>query len=69
MTIKFIHPGKEVAKDAAKITEINKSYGLVPRENKKDNRSIEQTLNDIRAKKKQKQKLRSRITMRLSCKS
>jgi len=46
--------GKEVAKDAAKITEINKAYGLVPRENKKDNRSIEQTLNDIRAKKKQK---------------
>lgn len=44
--------GKEVAKAGAKVTEINKQYGLVPRENKKDHRSIEQTLNDIRAKKK-----------------
>ena len=51
---KMSSPGKEVAKDGAKATEINKQYGLVPRENKKDHRSIEQTLNDIRAKKKQK---------------
>ena len=42
------------AKDAARKTQMNKQYGFVPSENKKDHRSIEQTLADIRAKKKQK---------------
>ncbi|XP_076633686.1 sperm-associated antigen 7 homolog [Colletes latitarsis] len=43
--------GKEAALEAAKKTEANSSYGCVPSENKKDQRSIEQTLADIRAKK------------------
>lgn len=59
--------GQDAALDAAKKTETNKSYGfgkfdgklmrllyvvfLVPSENKKDVRSIEQTLADIKAKK------------------
>ena len=46
--------GKESAKDAARITSTNKQYGFVPSENKKDQRSIEQTLADIKAKKKKK---------------
>jgi len=46
--------GKETAKDAARITSTNKQYGFVPSENKKDQRSIEQTLADIQAKKKKK---------------
>ncbi|XP_043266369.1 sperm-associated antigen 7 homolog [Venturia canescens] len=44
--------GKESALEAARKTEANSSYGFVPSENKKDQRSIEQTLADIRAKKK-----------------
>lgn len=43
--------GTEVAKDAARKTETNKQYGFVPSENKKDHRSIEETLADIRKKK------------------
>lgn len=43
--------GQDAALDAAKKTETNKSYGFVPSENKKDVRSIEQTLADIKAKK------------------
>ncbi|KAK1116518.1 hypothetical protein K0M31_018981 [Melipona bicolor] len=44
--------GKEAALAAARKTEANNSsYGCVPSENKKDQRSIEQTLADIRAKK------------------
>ncbi|XP_011172028.1 sperm-associated antigen 7 homolog [Solenopsis invicta] len=43
--------GKEAALEAARKTEANSSYGCVPSENKKDQRSIEQTLADIRAKK------------------
>ncbi|EFA03121.1 sperm-associated antigen 7 [Tribolium castaneum] len=43
--------GQEAALEAAKKTETNKSYGFVPSENKKDVRSIEQTMADIRAKK------------------
>ncbi|XP_065206920.1 sperm-associated antigen 7 homolog [Planococcus citri] len=43
--------GLESAKDAAKKTGINKQYGFVPSENKKDSRSIEQTLADIQKKK------------------
>ncbi|XP_039283594.1 sperm-associated antigen 7 homolog [Nilaparvata lugens] len=46
--------GTEVAKDAARVTQTNKSYGFVPSENKKDVRSIEQTLADIQSKKRQK---------------
>ncbi|KAK9295215.1 hypothetical protein QLX08_010369 [Tetragonisca angustula] len=44
--------GEEAALAAARKTEANSSYGCVPSENKKDQRSIEQTLADIRAKKK-----------------
>lgn len=44
--------GQDAALKAARKTETNKSYGFVPSENKKDNRSIEQTMADIRAKKK-----------------
>ncbi|XP_008487907.1 sperm-associated antigen 7 [Diaphorina citri] len=43
--------GLESAKEAAKKTETNKQYGFVPSANKKDQRSIEQTLADIRKKK------------------
>ncbi|XP_045472130.1 sperm-associated antigen 7 homolog [Harmonia axyridis] len=46
--------GQEAALDAAKNVGANKSYGIVPSENKKDVRSIEQAMADIRAKKKQK---------------
>ncbi|KAJ8975840.1 hypothetical protein NQ317_001237 [Molorchus minor] len=46
--------GQDAALEAAKKTETNKSYGFVPSENKKDIRSIEQTMADIRAKKRQK---------------
>ncbi|XP_011305141.1 sperm-associated antigen 7 homolog [Fopius arisanus] len=43
--------GKESALEAARKTVSSSSYGVVPSENKKDQRSIEQTLADIRAKK------------------
>ncbi|CAG9859374.1 unnamed protein product [Phyllotreta striolata] len=46
--------GQDAALEAAKKTVTNKSYGFVPSENKKDVRSIEQTMADIRAKKQQK---------------
>lgn len=46
--------GKESGKDAAKITTPNKQFGFVPSQNKRDIRTIEQALADIRAKKKQK---------------
>ncbi|XP_019867000.1 sperm-associated antigen 7 homolog [Aethina tumida] len=46
--------GQEAALDAAKKTETNQSYGFVPSKNKKDSRSIEQTMADIKAKKRQK---------------
>ncbi|CAB3360659.1 Hypothetical predicted protein [Cloeon dipterum] len=46
--------GKESALDAAKKTVTNKQYGFVPAENKKDQRSIEQTLADMRERKRQK---------------
>uniref|UniRef100_A0A6B2E9X4 R3H domain-containing protein n=1 Tax=Phlebotomus kandelakii TaxID=1109342 RepID=A0A6B2E9X4_9DIPT len=49
---KYVHLiGEKAALEAAKKTETNKSYGFVPSENKKDLRSIEQTLSDIQAKK------------------
>uniref|UniRef100_A0A0K8S6I7 R3H domain-containing protein n=1 Tax=Lygus hesperus TaxID=30085 RepID=A0A0K8S6I7_LYGHE len=43
--------GLEAARDAARITQTNKQYGFVPSENKKDHRSIEETLADIQRKK------------------
>lgn len=43
--------GQEAAIDAAQKTNMNKSYGEVPSENKTDLRSIEQTMADIKAKK------------------
>ncbi|OXU21981.1 hypothetical protein TSAR_006752, partial [Trichomalopsis sarcophagae] len=43
--------GKEAALEAAKKTEANSNYGCVPSQNKKDQRSIEQTLADIKEKK------------------
>ncbi|CAB3977017.1 sperm-associated antigen 7 [Paramuricea clavata] len=46
--------GKESGKDSARLTVTNNTFGCVPSENKKDVRSIEETLNDIRAKKRQK---------------
>ncbi|GAB6018567.1 Sperm-associated antigen 7 [Chamberlinius hualienensis] len=47
--------GREAAKDAEKIiVNPNRQFGFVSSENKRDLRSIEQTLADIRAKKKQK---------------
>lgn len=44
--------GDEAAKDAAKQTHANRSYGFVPSENKRDRRTVEQVLADARAKKK-----------------
>lgn len=49
--------GQEAAIDAAQKTNMNKSYGEVPSENKKDLRSIEQTMADIKAKKVKKAEL------------
>lgn len=43
--------GQDAALEAARKTETNISYGFVPSKNKKDIRSIEQTLADIQAKK------------------
>ncbi|XP_013116019.1 sperm-associated antigen 7 [Stomoxys calcitrans] len=43
--------GQDAALEAARKTETNVSYGFVPSKNKKDVRSIEQTLADIQAKK------------------
>ena len=57
--------GKEAALEAARKTEANSSYGCVPSENKKDQRSIEQTLADIRAKKR---KLEEASAEAASCK-
>ncbi|XP_031569130.1 sperm-associated antigen 7 homolog [Actinia tenebrosa] len=46
--------GSESGKAAAKATKSNISYGVVPSENKRDLRSIEETLNDIKRKKQKK---------------
>jgi hypothetical protein len=46
--------GKDSAKDAARVTSANKSYGFVPSENKRDQRTIEQVMAESRARKKQK---------------
>lgn len=42
--------GKESAKEAAKKTEANKTFGMVPSANKRDLRSVEQTMNELREK-------------------
>ncbi|XP_033097721.1 sperm-associated antigen 7-like [Anneissia japonica] len=47
--------GEESAKEAAHNLTPNKQFGFVPSANKKDKRSVEETLNEIRAKKKLKQ--------------
>jgi len=44
--------GSDSGKDAARATKSNSAYGYVPSENKRDQRSIEETLNDIRKRKK-----------------
>ncbi|XP_064535508.1 sperm-associated antigen 7 [Drosophila montana] len=49
--------GESAALQAARKTETNISYGFVPSKNKKDMRSIEQTLADIQAKKRLKLQL------------
>lgn len=43
--------GADSGKDAARVTKSNSAYGYVPSENKRDQRSIEETLNDIRKRK------------------
>ncbi|XP_049291717.1 sperm-associated antigen 7 homolog [Anopheles funestus] len=49
---KYIHIfGNDATPEAARKTKVNRSYGYVPSENKKDVRSIEQTMADISAKK------------------
>uniref|UniRef100_H3CXF6 Sperm-associated antigen 7 homolog n=1 Tax=Tetraodon nigroviridis TaxID=99883 RepID=H3CXF6_TETNG len=47
--------GTSAAKDAAHTLEANRTYGCVPVANKRDTRSIEEAMNEIRAKKRQKQ--------------
>ncbi|KAG9462471.1 hypothetical protein GDO78_014069 [Eleutherodactylus coqui] len=47
--------GKIAAKDAAHTLQANKAYGCVPVANKRDTRSIEEAMNEIRAKKRLKQ--------------
>jgi len=44
--------GLEAGKSAAQVTTANAKFGYVPSENKKDQRSIEQTLADLRERKK-----------------
>lgn len=46
--------GQEAALEAARKTQTNEKYGFVPTKNKKDTRSIEQTMADIQAKKRRK---------------
>lgn len=45
--------GEKSGQGAAVVTTPNKAFGYVPSENKKDQRSIEQTLNDIKQRKRQ----------------
>eukprot|EP00069_Balaena_mysticetus_P014220 bmy_08639T0 len=47
--------GKGAAKDAAHMLQANKTYGCVPVANKRDTRSIEEAMNEIRAKKRLRQ--------------
>jgi len=43
--------GNEAGKKTAKMTTLNEKFGIVPSSLKRDQRSIEETLNDIRKKK------------------
>ncbi|KAJ8266202.1 hypothetical protein GJAV_G00127650 [Gymnothorax javanicus] len=45
--------GTSAAKDAAHTLQANRAYGCVPVANKRDTRSIEEAMNEIRAKKRQ----------------
>ncbi|KAH0508327.1 Sperm-associated antigen 7 [Microtus ochrogaster] len=47
--------GKGAAKDAAHMLQANKTYGCVPVANKQDTHSIEEAVNEIRAKKRLRQ--------------
>ncbi|XP_068034171.1 sperm-associated antigen 7 [Anomalospiza imberbis] len=47
--------GSDAAKAAARTMEANKAYGCVPVANKRDTRSIEEAMNEIRAKKRLRQ--------------
>ncbi|NWV33543.1 SPAG7 protein, partial [Grantiella picta] len=47
--------GSDAAKAAARTMEANKTYGCVPVANKRDTRSIEEAMNEIRAKKRLRQ--------------
>ncbi|XP_063178480.1 sperm-associated antigen 7 isoform X2 [Chroicocephalus ridibundus] len=47
--------GCDAAKAAARTMEANKAYGCVPVANKRDTRSIEEAMNEIRAKKRLRQ--------------
>uniref|UniRef100_A0A3P9CKM4 Sperm associated antigen 7 n=1 Tax=Maylandia zebra TaxID=106582 RepID=A0A3P9CKM4_9CICH len=51
--------GTSAAKDAAHTLEANRAYGCVPVANKRDTRSIEEAMNAIRAKKRQKPEVKS----------
>lgn len=53
--------GQDAALEAARKTQSNKNYGIVPSENKKDVRSIEQTMADIQAKKRLKTQHQSSV--------
>lgn len=44
--------GRDAAKAAAIVTTANKSYGFVPSENKRDQRSIEEVMRESQARKK-----------------
>ena len=50
----FFYLGKDAALDAARKTEMNKSYGMVSAEMKKDKRTVEDIQAEIRAKKRKK---------------
>ncbi|KAF3840865.1 hypothetical protein F7725_006727 [Dissostichus mawsoni] len=53
---KYVHLiGTSAAKDAAHTLEANRAYGCVPAANKRDTRSVEEAIDQIRAKKRQKQ--------------
>ncbi|XP_022918906.1 sperm-associated antigen 7 [Onthophagus taurus] len=59
---KYVHLIGEISSiEMARKTETNKTYGFVPSENKKDIRSIEQTMADIKAKKKLRQENESKV--------
>lgn len=54
--------GGESGVDAAKATRTNASYGMVPSKNKEDQRSIEETMNQLRERKKQRNNEKDKAT-------